>query len=61
MIPWDQVIGGVIKEFEAKGKINRAPLRFALEKNRRRVAHPCYSWKIAVDQAQKRLFITIEP
>ena len=55
---FDQVIGGVIKEFEAKGKINRAPLRFALEKNKAPESYLAYPGKIAVDQAQKRLFIT---
>jgi DNA-binding beta-propeller fold protein YncE len=55
---FDQVIGGVVKEFDPKGKINRTPLRFALEKNRAPESYLAYPGKIAVDQLQKRLYIT---
>ncbi len=55
---FDQVISGVVKEFEPKGKINRAPLHFALEKTRAPESYLSYPGKIAVDSAQKRLFIT---
>src|SRR5512140_272720 len=55
---FDQVIGGIIKEFDPKGKINRTPVHFALEKNKAPESFLAYPGKIAVDKEQHRLYIT---
>ncbi len=55
---FDQVITGIIREFEPKGKIDRSPLRFALEKSKAPDSYLSYPGKVAVDQSQKILFIT---
>jgi len=55
---FDQVITGIIKEFDPKGKIDRTPLRFALEKSKAPDSFLSYPGKVAVDQTQKLLFIT---
>ncbi len=55
---FDQVIGGIVKAFDQQGKINRTPLHFALEKNRAPESYLSYPGKIAVDQEQKKLYIT---
>ncbi len=55
---FDQVISGIIKEFDPKGKINHTALHFALEKGKAQESFLAYPGKIAADQAQKRLFIT---
>jgi DNA-binding beta-propeller fold protein YncE len=54
----DRVIAGIIKEFDAKGKIDRRPLHFALETKRAPQTYFAFPGKIATDASQKRLYIT---
>jgi DNA-binding beta-propeller fold protein YncE len=55
---FDQVIGRIIREFDARGQINRNPVHFALEENRAPASYLAFPGKIATDQSQKRLYIT---
>src|SRR5205823_4008484 len=54
----DQVIAGIIKEFDPKGKINREPLNLALEKDTAAKTTLSYPGKIAADPKGGRLFVT---
>ena len=56
--PFDQAISAVIKEFDAKGKINRQPLKLSLEKDRASKSALSYPGKIAADGKGGRLFVT---
>src|SRR5579859_4163026 len=56
--PFDQAIAAVIKEFDAKGKINREPLKLSLEKDRAAKTVLSYPGKIAADPKGERLFIS---
>lgn len=55
---FDQPIGEVVKEYDLQGKINRVPLRIALEKEKAPNSLFSYPGKIATDEKGKRLFIT---
>lgn len=55
---FDGVIGGIVKEFDARGAINRTPLTFALEKERVPKSLLSFPGKIAVDSAGRTLYVT---
>jgi len=56
--PFDRAIGMLVKEFDARGQINRQPLRIALEKDRKPKSVLSYPGKIAADARGRRLFFT---
>lgn len=53
----DTSIQKLIEEFEKKGKIDRKPIHFALEKNKLAATPLSFPGKIAADDKSKRLFI----
>ncbi len=55
---FDGIIGGIVKDFGAQGKINRTPLKFALERDRAPKSLLSYPGKIAVDVAGQTLYVT---
>jgi DNA-binding beta-propeller fold protein YncE len=55
---FDEIIGKVVAEFDRQGKIDRKPLTFALEKDKKSRSVFAYPGKIAVDAEERRLFIT---
>lgn len=55
---FDEAIGGLVREFDAKGQIDRTPMRFALEKERAPRSLLAFPGKISSDAKGTRLFIT---
>jgi DNA-binding beta-propeller fold protein YncE len=55
---FDQVIGTLIQDADKKGQLNRKPIKFVLEKDRRPKAVLSYPGKITVDEKGGRLFFT---
>jgi thiol-disulfide isomerase/thioredoxin len=56
--PFDRAIGQIVREFGAKGKINRKPLTFKLEKSVGPKSVLAYPGKVVGDAASNRLFFT---
>jgi DNA-binding beta-propeller fold protein YncE len=54
----DQTIARLIKDFDAKKKLNRKPMKFALEKDNRPKSVLSYPGKIVADEKSGRLFFT---
>lgn len=54
--PFDKAIGELVKKFDADGKINRKPLHFVLEKDRKPKSVLSYPGKIAADAKSGRIF-----
>ena len=55
---FDGVIGGIVKDFGAQGKMDRTPLKLALEKDRAPKSLLAYPGKIAADSVGGTLYIT---
>ncbi len=55
--PFDRAIGGLIREFEADGAIDRRPLGLALEQSGLPETALSYPGKLLVDAGERRLFI----
>jgi DNA-binding beta-propeller fold protein YncE len=55
---FDEIIGKMIGEFESRGKIDRRPLKFALEKDRAPRTLLSFPGKIAADAKGTTLYIT---
>jgi thiol-disulfide isomerase/thioredoxin len=55
--PFDEVIGGMVKEFDALGKIDRRPLALKLEQDNQLNSPLLFPGKVLVDPENDRLFI----
>ena len=55
--PFDQVIGGMVAEFDALGRIDRTPLALKLEEENQVDSPLLFPGKVLADQANDRLFI----
>ncbi|MEP6755017.1 MAG: thioredoxin-like domain-containing protein [Chthonomonadales bacterium] len=56
--PFDAAIAKLIAAFEAKGKINKKPVHFVLEKEHRPKSPLSYPSKIAIDVKTDRMFVS---
>jgi DNA-binding beta-propeller fold protein YncE len=55
--PFDKLIGKLVADFDAKGKLDRTPLKLKLERYRVPASMLAFPGKVLADEASKQLFI----
>jgi DNA-binding beta-propeller fold protein YncE len=55
--PFDKLIGKLVADFDAKGKIDRTPLKLKLERYRAPASMLAFPGKVLADEPSKQLFI----